>query len=224
MMTVVGEEGTTIRDFTLMLKSEFLDSSYLQQNAFDRIDGATIRDRQQFVFDKILEVLDLDFEFAEKDEARSIMMKIGNLFRDWNYAPWDPSVIASQEAEPSESKTRDGNNDNHNPDKPEQDNPWGDSVSDEDKKANKIDGERRDRADVGGDFKKILAQIDDFIKSKGVTAASQGDGKAKEKPSSYLSQKAKSVTTDARPRSRRTLSGRGPDEEEKLPPQEDSKP
>jgi hypothetical protein len=224
MMTVVGEEGTTIRDLTLMLKSEFFDSSYLQQNAFDRIDGATNRERQQFVFDKVLEVLDLDFEFEEKDEARSIMMKIGNLFRDWNYAPWDPSVIAARETQHFASKTQDRRNDKHNPDKPEQDKPRRDSVSDEDKKANKPDAERQDRADVRGDFKKILAVIDDFIKRKGVTAASKRDGKAKEKPSSYLSQKAKSVTAGTRPRSRRTITGRGLDEEEKLPSQEDGKP
>ena len=224
MMTVVGEEGTTIRDFTLMLKSEFLDSSYLQQNAFDRIDGATIRERQQFVFDKILEVLDLEFEFEAKDEARSIMMKIGNLFRDWNYAPWDPSVIDARETEPSESNAKDGNHDSHNPDKTEQDNPRADIISDEDKKANKNDDERLDRIEGRGDFKKILAEIDDFIGGKGVTTTSKMDGEAKEKPSSYLMQKAKSVTTDARPRSRRTLSGRGPDEEEELPSQEDSKP
>jgi hypothetical protein len=223
MMTVVGEEGTTIHDFTLMIKSEFFDSSYLQQNAFDRIDVATLRERQQFVFDKVLEVLNLDFEFEEKDEARSIMMKIGNLFRDWNYAPWDPSVIASREAEQTDSQAQDRNKDNNNPDEPEQDKPRADRVSDEDKKENKNDGEPQDRADVRGDFKKILGEIDDFIKRKGMRAESKRDDEAKEKPSSHLSQKAKSVRTDARPRSKRTLSGRGPDEEENLPSQEDSK-
>jgi hypothetical protein len=129
--------------------------------------------------------------------------------------------MASREAEPSESKTKDGNNDNHNPDKPEQDNPRADIISDEDKKANEHDDERQDRVEVRGDFKKILAEIDDFIKGKGVTAASKGDGKTKQKPSSYLSQTAKSVTTDTKPRSRRTLSGRGPDEEEPLSSQAD---
>lgn len=68
MMTVVGEEGTGIDDFTILLKSEFVDASYLQQNAFDDVDGATSRERQQFVFDKILEVIKLDFAFEEKDE------------------------------------------------------------------------------------------------------------------------------------------------------------
>lgn len=190
MMTVVGEEGTPLRDFTFMLKSEFFDSSYLQQNAYDEIDGATIGERQQFVFDKILEVLDLDFEFEDKDEARSIMMKIGNLFRDWNYAPWDPSVIAFRDPQQAERKN---------------------------------DDQRQDGEDAHGDFKKILAEIDDFIKSKGMTAATPKEVMAKQKPSSHLWQQTKSAKTDARPRSRRTVAGRGPLDENKQPSPQDEK-
>ncbi len=36
-MEVVGEEGTSLADFILHLKAEFLDSVYLQQNAFDAV-------------------------------------------------------------------------------------------------------------------------------------------------------------------------------------------
>ena len=76
-----------------MLKAEFFDSAYLQQNAFDDIDAATSVDRQRFVFDKILEVIETDFGFKNKDEARRCMKKISSLFFNWNYAPWDASVI-----------------------------------------------------------------------------------------------------------------------------------
>ena len=93
MMTVVGEEGTPIDDFTTMLKAEFFDSAYLQQNAFDDVDAATSVDRQRFVFDKILEVIDTDFDFNNKDEARHCFKKISSLFINWNYSPWDESVI-----------------------------------------------------------------------------------------------------------------------------------
>jgi len=93
MMTVVGEEGTPIEDFTIMLKAEFFDSAYLQQNAFDDVDAATSVDRQRFVFDKILEVIEADFAFKEKDEARHTLKKISNMFFNWNYAPWDQSVV-----------------------------------------------------------------------------------------------------------------------------------
>ncbi len=89
MMTVVGEEGTPIDDFSIMLKSDFFDNCYLQQNAFDKVDGATPKERQQFVFDKMLQVLDLDFDFQNKEEARAIMFQAQDLFRNWNYAATD---------------------------------------------------------------------------------------------------------------------------------------
>ena len=88
MMAVVGEEGTSLDDFTVMLKAEFFDTCYLQQNAFDKVDAATPAERQQFVFDKILEVADLAFEFADKDLARRTIVTAQDLFRNWNYAEW----------------------------------------------------------------------------------------------------------------------------------------
>jgi V/A-type H+-transporting ATPase subunit A len=89
MMTVVGEEGTSTEDFTVALKADFFDNCYLQQNAFDDVDGATPAERQQLVFDKILEVLDLDFEFEDKNTARQTMVRGSDLFRNWNYAATD---------------------------------------------------------------------------------------------------------------------------------------
>jgi V/A-type H+/Na+-transporting ATPase subunit A len=89
MMTVVGEEGTPVDDFTVMLKAEFFDNCYLQQNAFDEVDAATPADRQQFVFDKILEVVDLDLDVESKDDARQRMVEVSDLFRNWNFAAAD---------------------------------------------------------------------------------------------------------------------------------------
>ena len=89
MMTVVGEEGTSIEDFVIMLKAEFFDSCYLQQDAFDEVDGATPKERQQFVFDKVLDVLKAEIAPESKDEARRIVFEIRDLFRNWNYAATD---------------------------------------------------------------------------------------------------------------------------------------
>ena len=223
MMTVVGEEGTAIQDFTLMLKGDFFDSSYLQQNAFDEIDGATPRERQQFVFDKVLEVITLDFEFEEKDEARTIMMKIGNLFRDWNYAPWDPNVLAAREAQKPVSEAHSRTKDKTAADTSDQEKPRTEMVDRSDKKENKNNEEKQSREDERGDFKKILGEIDAFITSKGGTAVKKKGEEGRERPSSHLSDKVKSVKTDARPRSKRTLSGRISDEEENNGLKEDGK-
>ncbi len=85
MMTVVGEEGTSVGDFQVALSADFVDNVFLQQNAFDEIDGASPADRQQFAFNKLFEVVGLQFGFESKEQARQTMVRITDLFRNWNY-------------------------------------------------------------------------------------------------------------------------------------------
>jgi V/A-type H+-transporting ATPase subunit A len=99
MMAVVGEEGTSIADFTAMLKAEFFDTCYLQQNAFDAVDAATPADRQRLVFDKILEVANTDFGFEDKELARRTMVAAQDLFRNWNYAAMESAEFKRLEKE-----------------------------------------------------------------------------------------------------------------------------
>ncbi|MFA7183336.1 MAG: V-type ATP synthase subunit A [Victivallales bacterium] len=86
MMKVIGEEGTHINDFVVYLKSEFLDYVYLQQNTFDKVDGATDKERQRYVFDKVIMVLNTQFDFSDKDQARRYFLELRQIFVDWNYA------------------------------------------------------------------------------------------------------------------------------------------
>jgi len=211
MMTVVGEEGTTVKDFTIMLKSEFFDSSYLQQNAFDDVDGATPRERQQYVFEKVLEVINLDFAFQDKNEARTIMMKIGNLFKNWNYAPWDPGVLGYPEK--SNGKYRDSPNGggiSDNSDREREEN-----MGIEQQQTQEYDRE---------DFREVLKKIDIFIKNKGRTEVDKKGEEVVDRPSSHFLQKTKSLKTDARPRSKKTALGRGADEENDYESEEDGNP
>jgi len=89
MMTVVGEEGTTLEDFVTMLKAEMFDNCYLQQNAFDEVDASCPGDRQEFVFAKIWQAIELDYGFEDKEVARRTIFHIQDLFRNWNFAPTD---------------------------------------------------------------------------------------------------------------------------------------
>ncbi len=86
MMAVVGDEGTSTDDFTMALKTDFFDNCFLQQNAFDEVDAATSKERQIFMFDKILAILGLDFDFDTKEQARAAMVKVSDLFRNLNYS------------------------------------------------------------------------------------------------------------------------------------------
>ena len=85
MMMVVGEEGTSSEDFELYLKGEFLDSVYLQQNAFDEVDAATKMERQRYVFEKVHKVLTTKFPFDDKEEARRFFNRLRQQFIDLNY-------------------------------------------------------------------------------------------------------------------------------------------
>ena len=84
MMKVVGEEGTMMEDFLIYLKAEFFDAVYLQQNAFDKVDEFTPKERQQYVFDVVEKVLDKEFSFEGKDEARKFFQELRQSFINWN--------------------------------------------------------------------------------------------------------------------------------------------
>ena len=108
MMAVVGEEGTSVEDSTVMLKAEFFDAVYLQQNAFDEVDAATPADRQRLVFDTIVEVLELDFDFQDRDQARDVMVRATDLFRNWNYVAMDSAEFKKTQARIEEFIARKG--------------------------------------------------------------------------------------------------------------------
>ena len=98
MMMVVGEEGTSLDDFLVYLKSEFLDAVYLQQNAFDDVDVATAPDRQKYVFTKVHGVLTGNFTFDGKTRAREFFYQLRQMFIDWNYILMGTDAFKSQEA------------------------------------------------------------------------------------------------------------------------------
>lgn len=97
MMLVVGEEGTSLDDFQIYLKSEFLDAVYLQQNSFDPIDGASSPERQKYVFQRVSQVLNTNFQFADKDDARTFFNRLRQAFIDWNYIDMTKEQFKEQE-------------------------------------------------------------------------------------------------------------------------------
>ncbi|MGN0842316.1 MAG: V-type ATP synthase subunit A [Kiritimatiellia bacterium] len=91
MMKVVGEEGTSLADFTTYLKSEFLDAVYLQQNAFSDADATTPVARQKVMFEIVEKALLSDYTLATKEEMRKFFMDLQQTFIDWNDVPFGDS-------------------------------------------------------------------------------------------------------------------------------------
>ena len=101
MMKVIGEEGTSLRDYIDYLKGEFFDFVYLQQNAFDEVDEATTAERQAYVFNFIYGILEAEFNFENKEEALHFFQKLRQQFKGWNSAKWKSSEFSKIEKEMS---------------------------------------------------------------------------------------------------------------------------
>ncbi len=100
MMKVIGEEGTSLADYTDYLKGEFFDFVYLQQNAFDPVDEATPAERQKYIFDFIYRnIIEGKFVFADKENALQFFQKLRQLFRGWNSEEWQSSEFEKTEKE-----------------------------------------------------------------------------------------------------------------------------
>ncbi len=100
MMKVIGEEGTSLKDYIDYLKGEFLDFVYLQQNAFDPVDEATTAGRQQAVYAFIHDnVLVPAFDFPTKEEALHFFQELRQAFRGWNSTKEDTQEFKKTQQE-----------------------------------------------------------------------------------------------------------------------------
>jgi V/A-type H+-transporting ATPase subunit A len=83
----VGEEGTSLQDFVIFLKGEYLDAVFLQQDAFHPVDGATGAERQKDTFAQVCSILNTELAFESKDQARSFFQTLTQTTLDWNRTP-----------------------------------------------------------------------------------------------------------------------------------------
>ena len=99
MMKVIGEEGTTLDDYIIYLKSEMLDSVYLQQNSFDLVEANCSTQRQRYVTDKLISILGSEFNLSSKDDARVFFNRMRQRFIDWNYKEFQSDEFKKAEQE-----------------------------------------------------------------------------------------------------------------------------
>jgi V/A-type H+-transporting ATPase subunit A len=99
MMKVVGEEGTSLDDYVIYLKGDFLDAVYFQQNSFDQVDSSVSPERQGHIFAIILNILASQFSFEDKNEARSWFNRLRQRFLDYNGAEWKSERFTELEKE-----------------------------------------------------------------------------------------------------------------------------
>ncbi len=91
-MEVVGQEGISLEDFIVYLKSELYEVCYLQQNAFDVVDTYCPLKRQIELFKLMQEIFDAKIVFDNHDEARDFFLALQNLIKNLNYIEYETKI------------------------------------------------------------------------------------------------------------------------------------
>jgi V/A-type H+/Na+-transporting ATPase subunit A len=99
MMQVTGEEGVTLEDYVTYQKALLLDMAYLQQDAYDAVDVSVPLERQQEVFTLVRSLLQRDYPFKGKEEARRFFTQLTGLLKNLHYAPRDSQDYTDYQAQ-----------------------------------------------------------------------------------------------------------------------------
>ena len=87
-INILGDDGVPVEYHERFWKSELLDSVILQQDAFDAIDANCPIERQQMMYNMVLDICRKSFDFAVFDECSKFFKDLIYLFRQMNYSEW----------------------------------------------------------------------------------------------------------------------------------------
>ncbi|MCF8219128.1 MAG: V-type ATP synthase subunit A [Bacteroidales bacterium] len=98
-INILGDDGVPIDYHINFWKSEIIDFAILQQDAFDKIDSATPIERQEYMFNKVLNICDFDFEFKNFEEVAGYFKRVINALKQMNYSEYKSENFKKHEKE-----------------------------------------------------------------------------------------------------------------------------
>jgi V/A-type H+-transporting ATPase subunit A len=85
-INILGDDGVPVDYHVTFWKSELIDFTILQQDAFDAVDSVCPIERQDFMLKKIIGICRTEFVFENFTEASEYFKKLINLFKQMNYS------------------------------------------------------------------------------------------------------------------------------------------
>src|SRR6056297_238368 len=98
-INILGDDGVPIEFHERFWRSELIDFVILQQDAFDDIDCSSPLDRQKYMLEKVLEVVDTDFTFSNFEEVSDFFKLMINQFKQMNYSDFKSDKFHNHEKE-----------------------------------------------------------------------------------------------------------------------------
>ena len=88
-INILGDDGVPMSYHETFWKSEVIDYGFLQQDAFDAIDGTCPMKRQKYMLDLILDICSRSFHFDNYEECRAYFKRVINALRQMNFSKWE---------------------------------------------------------------------------------------------------------------------------------------
>ncbi len=98
-LNILGDDGVPLDYHIVFWKSEVIDFVILQQDAFDKVDASCSMERQQYMLNKILEIIRSDFSFDSFEEVNPYFKRVINLFKQMNYSEFNTDEFHKFESE-----------------------------------------------------------------------------------------------------------------------------
>lgn len=97
-INILGDDGVPIEFHETFWKSELIDFVILQQDAFDKIDSSTPMSRQQYMLNRVLDVVDRKFSFNHFEEVGTYFKEVINEFKQMNYSEFQSERFDEHES------------------------------------------------------------------------------------------------------------------------------
>jgi len=98
-ISILGDDAVPVEYHIAFWKSEMIDFALIQQDSYDDVDMNTSLERQQYMFNKIMEIGEMEFLFFEFEEVGTFFKQVINILKQMNYSPFDSAQFKKHEKE-----------------------------------------------------------------------------------------------------------------------------
>lgn len=98
-INILGDDGVPLEYHKIFWRAEVVDFIILQQDAFDNIDANCSMERQEYMLDKVLDLVHRDMKFESFEEVNPYFKKLINIMKQMNYSEFKSADFKKYEAE-----------------------------------------------------------------------------------------------------------------------------
>lgn len=98
-ISILGDDAVPVEYHVLFWISEMIDFAFIQQDSFDDVDMKTTLQRQQYMFNMLMGIGEIDFTFTDFEEVGTFFKQVINRLKQMNYSEFESAQFKKHEKE-----------------------------------------------------------------------------------------------------------------------------